>query len=168
MFLNQQLFVANQNKPADIVGILVTNRSKLLRLFADFKTDKGTTTTQSLHHWFLALFVLVFFNSTLLLSQRMDSLRLTKLMLLEKLLPLNPKVLEKQTKRGEGDSYMNVLYFSFCFVLFSIQFGYQLYSMISSEIDDTFITCFTTLIMGFIYIFAFSMYSNGLHNMYVY
>ena len=98
----------------------------------------------------------------------MDSLRLTKLMLLEKLLPLNPKVLEKQTKRGEGDSYMNVLYFSFCFVLFSIQFGYQLYSMISSEIDDTFITCFTTLIMGFIYIFAFSMYSNGLHNMYVY
>ncbi|XP_022927433.1 putative MO25-like protein At5g47540 isoform X2 [Cucurbita moschata] len=35
-----KLFVANQNKPADIVGILVTNRSKLLRLFADFKTDK--------------------------------------------------------------------------------------------------------------------------------
>lgn len=36
-----QLFVANQNKPADIVGVLVTNRSKLLRLFAGFKLDKG-------------------------------------------------------------------------------------------------------------------------------
>nr|XP_043623268.1 putative MO25-like protein At5g47540 [Erigeron canadensis] len=35
-----KLFAANQNKPADIVGILVTNRSKLLRLFADFKPDK--------------------------------------------------------------------------------------------------------------------------------
>ncbi|KAL2253333.1 UNVERIFIED_CONTAM: putative MO25-like protein [Sesamum indicum] len=35
-----KLFAANQNKPADIVGILVTNRSKLLRLFADFKTEK--------------------------------------------------------------------------------------------------------------------------------
>ncbi|PKI74017.1 hypothetical protein CRG98_005634, partial [Punica granatum] len=35
-----KLFVANQNKPSDIVGVLVTNRSKLLRLFADFKTDK--------------------------------------------------------------------------------------------------------------------------------
>lgn len=37
-----QLFAANQNKPPDIVSILVTNKSKLLRLFADFKTDKGT------------------------------------------------------------------------------------------------------------------------------
>lgn len=36
-----QLFAANQNKPPDIVSILVANRSKLLRLFADFKTDKG-------------------------------------------------------------------------------------------------------------------------------
>ncbi|XP_073307628.1 putative MO25-like protein At5g47540 [Primulina huaijiensis] len=35
-----KLFVANQNKPPDIVDILVTNRSKLLRLFADFKTEK--------------------------------------------------------------------------------------------------------------------------------
>ncbi|XP_004293374.1 PREDICTED: putative MO25-like protein At5g47540 [Fragaria vesca subsp. vesca] len=35
-----KLFAANQNKPADIVGILVANRSKLLRLFADFKIDK--------------------------------------------------------------------------------------------------------------------------------
>ncbi|KAK4803308.1 hypothetical protein SAY86_001511 [Trapa natans] len=35
-----KLFVANQNKPADIVGVLVTNRSKLLRLFAGFKLDK--------------------------------------------------------------------------------------------------------------------------------
>lgn len=35
-----KLFAANQNKPADIVGILVANRSKLLRLFADFKPDK--------------------------------------------------------------------------------------------------------------------------------
>ncbi|XLT59383.1 hypothetical protein HN873_051987 [Arachis hypogaea] len=31
------LFVANQKKPADIVGILVTNRSKLLRLLGDLK-----------------------------------------------------------------------------------------------------------------------------------
>lgn len=38
---NLQLFAANQNKPADIISILVANRSKLLRLFADFKTDKG-------------------------------------------------------------------------------------------------------------------------------
>lgn len=36
-----QLFAANQNKPADIVTILIANRSKLLRLFADFKLDKG-------------------------------------------------------------------------------------------------------------------------------
>lgn len=36
-----QLFAANQNKPPDIVSILVANKSKLLRLFADFKTDKG-------------------------------------------------------------------------------------------------------------------------------
>ncbi|KAG8385836.1 hypothetical protein BUALT_Bualt03G0086600 [Buddleja alternifolia] len=37
-----KLFAANQNKPPDIVGILLTNRSKLLRLFADFKTEKGS------------------------------------------------------------------------------------------------------------------------------
>lgn len=36
-----QLFAANQNKPPDVVGILVTNRNKLLRLFADLKTEKG-------------------------------------------------------------------------------------------------------------------------------
>ncbi|CAM8934150.1 unnamed protein product [Rhodiola kirilowii] len=35
-----KLFAANQNKPADIVSILVANKSKLLRLFADFKIDK--------------------------------------------------------------------------------------------------------------------------------
>ncbi|KAL3850947.1 hypothetical protein ACJIZ3_012829 [Penstemon smallii] len=35
-----KLFAANQNKPSDIVGILLTNRNKLLRLFADFKTEK--------------------------------------------------------------------------------------------------------------------------------
>ncbi|CAN1337159.1 Putative MO25-like protein At5g47540 [Linum perenne] len=35
-----KLFAANQNKPADIVSILLANRSKLLRLFADFKTEK--------------------------------------------------------------------------------------------------------------------------------
>ncbi|XP_024987885.1 putative MO25-like protein At5g47540 isoform X4 [Cynara cardunculus var. scolymus] len=35
-----KLFAANQRKPADIIGILVANRSKLLRLFADFKPDK--------------------------------------------------------------------------------------------------------------------------------
>ncbi|XP_059307133.1 putative MO25-like protein At5g47540 isoform X2 [Lycium ferocissimum] len=35
-----KLFAANHNKPPDIVSILVANRSKLLRLFADFKTDK--------------------------------------------------------------------------------------------------------------------------------
>lgn len=39
-----QLFAANHNKPPDIVSILVANRSKLLRLFADFKTEKGTKT----------------------------------------------------------------------------------------------------------------------------
>ncbi|KAG2302120.1 hypothetical protein Bca52824_030771 [Brassica carinata] len=35
-----KLFVANENKPAEIVNILVTNRSKLLRLLADLKPDK--------------------------------------------------------------------------------------------------------------------------------
>ncbi|KAF3656105.1 hypothetical protein FXO38_14340 [Capsicum annuum] len=35
-----KLFAANKNKPSDIVNILVANRSKLLRLFADFKTEK--------------------------------------------------------------------------------------------------------------------------------
>ncbi|KAL3625020.1 hypothetical protein CASFOL_031688 [Castilleja foliolosa] len=35
-----KLFAANQNKLPDIVNILVANRSKLLRLFADFKTDR--------------------------------------------------------------------------------------------------------------------------------
>ncbi|KZV16107.1 Mo25 family protein [Dorcoceras hygrometricum] len=35
-----KLFAANKNKPPDIVNILVTNRSKLLRLLADFKTEK--------------------------------------------------------------------------------------------------------------------------------
>ncbi|XP_020574635.1 putative MO25-like protein At5g47540 [Phalaenopsis equestris] len=35
-----KLFVANQNKPAEIVTILVTNRNKLLRLLGDFKLDK--------------------------------------------------------------------------------------------------------------------------------
>ncbi|XP_018455360.1 putative MO25-like protein At5g47540 [Raphanus sativus] len=35
-----KLFVANQNKPAEIVNILVTNRSKILRLLADLKPDK--------------------------------------------------------------------------------------------------------------------------------
>ncbi|KAF4368759.1 hypothetical protein F8388_021371 [Cannabis sativa] len=35
-----KLFAANQQKPADIVSILIANKSKLLRLFADFKTDK--------------------------------------------------------------------------------------------------------------------------------
>ncbi|KAM7264018.1 hypothetical protein ACFE04_001701 [Oxalis oulophora] len=35
-----KLFAANQNKPPDIVSILVANRSKLLRLFAEFKLDK--------------------------------------------------------------------------------------------------------------------------------
>nr|AFK35268.1 unknown [Lotus japonicus] len=35
-----KLFAANQNKPADIVGILVANKSKILRLLDDFKIDK--------------------------------------------------------------------------------------------------------------------------------
>ncbi|KAJ8426520.1 hypothetical protein Cgig2_007988 [Carnegiea gigantea] len=35
-----KLFAANQHKPADIVGILVANKSKLLRLLGDLKTDK--------------------------------------------------------------------------------------------------------------------------------
>ncbi|KAI9124244.1 hypothetical protein K1719_005544 [Acacia pycnantha] len=35
-----KLFVANKNKPAEIIGILVANRSKLLRLLGDFKMEK--------------------------------------------------------------------------------------------------------------------------------
>ncbi|KAG4942030.1 hypothetical protein JHK85_046676 [Glycine max] len=35
-----KLFAANQKKPADIISIFVANRSKLLRLLGDLKTDK--------------------------------------------------------------------------------------------------------------------------------
>ncbi|RDX63970.1 putative MO25-like protein, partial [Mucuna pruriens] len=35
-----KLFAANQKKPADIISILVANRSKLLRLLGDLKIDK--------------------------------------------------------------------------------------------------------------------------------
>ncbi|KAI3981402.1 hypothetical protein MKX01_021525 [Papaver californicum] len=35
-----KLFAANQNKHPEIVGILVANRSKLLRFFSEFKIDK--------------------------------------------------------------------------------------------------------------------------------
>eukprot|EP00249_Psilotum_nudum_P016487 c25850_g1_i1 orf=772-1794(+) len=35
-----KVFVANANKPPEIVSILVANRSKLLRFFSDFKTEK--------------------------------------------------------------------------------------------------------------------------------
>ncbi|GAB4830756.1 hypothetical protein Ancab_004789 [Ancistrocladus abbreviatus] len=35
-----KLFAANQNKPLDIVNILIANKNKLLRLLADLKTDK--------------------------------------------------------------------------------------------------------------------------------
>lgn len=35
-----KLFVANQNKPSDIVNILVANRNKILRFFAGFKIDR--------------------------------------------------------------------------------------------------------------------------------
>ncbi|CAH8359731.1 unnamed protein product [Eruca vesicaria subsp. sativa] len=35
-----KLFVANQNKPADIANILVENKSKLLRVLAELKPDK--------------------------------------------------------------------------------------------------------------------------------
>ncbi|KAI3849595.1 hypothetical protein MKW92_042707 [Papaver armeniacum] len=35
-----KLFAANQNKPPEIVSILVANRSKLLRFFSEFKIDK--------------------------------------------------------------------------------------------------------------------------------
>lgn len=36
-----KLFVANRNKPTDIVNIIVANRSKLLRFFASFRIDKS-------------------------------------------------------------------------------------------------------------------------------
>ncbi|KAJ3672999.1 hypothetical protein LUZ60_006373 [Juncus effusus] len=36
----KQLFAANRNKPPEIVTILVTNKSKLLRFFSAFKPDK--------------------------------------------------------------------------------------------------------------------------------
>ena len=42
VYYASQLFAANKNKPAEVVNILVTNRSKLLRFFAGFKIDKGT------------------------------------------------------------------------------------------------------------------------------
>uniref|UniRef100_A0A5B7C1L8 MO25-like protein n=1 Tax=Davidia involucrata TaxID=16924 RepID=A0A5B7C1L8_DAVIN len=35
-----KLFAANQNKPPEIVSILITNRSKLLQFFGDFNFDK--------------------------------------------------------------------------------------------------------------------------------
>ncbi|XP_061361166.1 putative MO25-like protein At5g47540 [Gastrolobium bilobum] len=36
-----KLFVANQHKPPEVVGILVTNKHKLLQFFADFNSDKA-------------------------------------------------------------------------------------------------------------------------------
>ncbi|KAH9745149.1 putative MO25-like protein [Citrus sinensis] len=36
-----RLFVANQNKPPEIISVLIANRSKLLRFFSDFNIDKG-------------------------------------------------------------------------------------------------------------------------------
>lgn len=36
-----KLFTANQNKPAEITGILLTNKNKILRFLADFTLDKG-------------------------------------------------------------------------------------------------------------------------------
>ena len=38
---SRKIFVANANKPPDIVTILLANRSKLLRFFSEFKSDKG-------------------------------------------------------------------------------------------------------------------------------
>ncbi|XP_024401646.1 putative MO25-like protein At5g47540 [Physcomitrium patens] len=35
-----KVFVANENKPPEIVNILVVNRSKFLRFFSDFKSEK--------------------------------------------------------------------------------------------------------------------------------
>ncbi|KAK8339800.1 hypothetical protein V6Z12_A08G059000 [Gossypium hirsutum] len=35
-----KLFVANHNKPPEIISVLVTNRSKLLRFFGEFNIDK--------------------------------------------------------------------------------------------------------------------------------
>ncbi|XP_042479263.1 putative MO25-like protein At5g47540 [Macadamia integrifolia] len=35
-----KLFAANQNKPPEIISILLANRNKLLRFFSDFKMDK--------------------------------------------------------------------------------------------------------------------------------
>ncbi|PHT59466.1 hypothetical protein CQW23_01829, partial [Capsicum baccatum] len=35
-----KLFVANRNKPTDIINIIMVNRSKLLHFFASFKVDK--------------------------------------------------------------------------------------------------------------------------------
>lgn len=45
LYIFKQLFAANQNKPADIANILVANKSKLLRLLGELKTDKGTSST---------------------------------------------------------------------------------------------------------------------------
>ncbi|KAL1567794.1 putative MO25-like protein isoform X2 [Salvia divinorum] len=36
-----KLFASNQNKPTDIINILVANRTKLFRLIADINNDKG-------------------------------------------------------------------------------------------------------------------------------
>ncbi|KAF2306262.1 hypothetical protein GH714_016089 [Hevea brasiliensis] len=35
-----KLFIANQSKPPEIISVLVTNKSKLLRFFGDFNIDK--------------------------------------------------------------------------------------------------------------------------------
>ncbi|KAH9793587.1 putative MO25-like protein [Citrus sinensis] len=36
-----KLFVANQNKPPEIISVLIANRSKLLRFFSDFNIDRA-------------------------------------------------------------------------------------------------------------------------------
>ncbi|CAK9209634.1 unnamed protein product [Sphagnum troendelagicum] len=38
-----KVFVANESKPLEIVSILLANRTKLLRFFSEFKTDKEDT-----------------------------------------------------------------------------------------------------------------------------
>lgn len=53
LFHKFQLFVANQNKPPEIISILTTNKKKLLRLLQDIKLDKGTL--EALHVLFFGL-----------------------------------------------------------------------------------------------------------------
>lgn len=73
-----QLFAANQNKPPEIVSILIANRSKLLRFLAEFKMDRGKILILLSRPTDSFFFLGFLGECEFQLLQRMSSLRKTK------------------------------------------------------------------------------------------